>query len=247
MTWYFLVNLTGATLDKSVTLATPFTAALAMDPLTGRTGAATGSGQNAINFQLAPGQSVILRLTNAALAPNTPTWPIYVSAGPARPINGNWQITFLDGGPTIPAPLTTDSPRNWTDLGGPDTKTFAGTARYSIDFDRPADDATNWVLDLGDVRESARVTLNGQSLGTLWSLPFKAPVGTALKPGRNHLDIDVTNLAANRIRDLDIRKVNWKIMYDANIVGIDYKPLDASRWPIVPSGLVGPVTLMPVH
>jgi hypothetical protein len=69
---------------------------------------------------------------------------------------------------------------------------------------------------------------------------------TALKPGRNHLDIEVTNLAANRIRDLDINKVNWKIMYDANIVGINYQPLDASTWPIVPSGLLGPITLTPL-
>ena len=248
-TWYFITNLTGTALDKAVTLATPFSSALVMDPLTGRTGAAApvpGS-SNAVDLQLAPGQSVILRLGNQPAAPNAATWPVYASAGPAVPITGPWQITFLEGGPNLPATIATPTAKSWTDLGGPDTKAFAGTARYSVDFDRPAGDAANYMVDLGDVRESARVALNGQSLGTIWSLPFKMPISaTALKPGRNHLDIEVTNLAANRIRDLDVNKVNWKIMYDANIVGIGYQPLDASKWPIVPSGLLGPITLTPL-
>jgi len=56
----------------------------------------------------------------------------------------------------------------------------------------------------------------------------------------------VTNLSANRIRDLDVREVNWKIMHDANIVTPAYQPFDGSKWPIQPSGLLGPVTLTPV-
>ena len=68
-------------------------------------------------------------------------------------------------------------------------------------------------------------------------------VGAFLQPGRNVLELDVTNLAANRIRDMDQRKLPWKIMRDANIVNINYKPFDASSWPLQPSGLIGPVTL----
>jgi hypothetical protein len=71
-------------------------------------------------------------------------------------------------------------------------------------------------------------------------------VGPYLKAGRNVLELDVTSLAANRIRDLDRRKVDWKIMREINFVNIDYKSFDASAWPLAPSGLLGPVTLTPL-
>jgi hypothetical protein len=67
-----------------------------------------------------------------------------------------------------------------------------------------------------------------------------------LKPTGNELEIEVTNTSANRIRDLDRRGVKWKNFYDINFVNIDYKPFDASNWPLADSGLVGPVLLRPV-
>jgi hypothetical protein len=53
----------------------------------------------------------------------------------------------------------------------------------------------------------------------------------------------VTNLSANRLRDLDRREVPWRIFHDINLVNINYKPFDASVWPVMDSGLLGPVTL----
>ena len=128
-----------------------------------------------------------------------------------------------------------------------DANTFAGTARYTIEFDAPAAAADDWMLDLGDVRESAHVSINGQSVGTLWSLPFQIRVGSFIKPGKNKLEIEVTNLAANRIRDLDRRKVEWKKFHEINYVNIAYRPFDASNWPLINSGLLGPVTLVPLR
>jgi hypothetical protein len=89
------------------------------------------------------------------------------------------------------------------------------------------------------------VRLNGQDVATAWSIPFSVSVGEFLKPGRNVLELDVTNLAANRIRDMDQRKVPWKIMREINFVNINYRPFDASTWELTPSGLLGPVTLTP--
>ena len=97
------------------------------------------------------------------------------------------------------------------------------------------------------MRESARVSLNGQSLGTLWNRPFRVRLGRALRPGANVLEIEVTNLAANRIRDLDRRGVAWKRFHDIGVVNMDYKPFDASGWPLAESGLLGPVTLTPLR
>jgi hypothetical protein len=68
-----------------------------------------------------------------------------------------------------------------------------------------------------------------------------------LKPTGNKLEVEVTNVSANRIRELDRRHVQWKIFGDVNIVDVNYHPFDASDWPLANSGLLGPVTLTPIN
>src|SRR5262249_24681725 len=137
--------------------------------------------------------------------------------------------------------------KSWTVLGDDEAKRYAGTARYDIEFYGPAAKANGWLLDLGKVGDSARVKLNGQAVGTLWSIPFQANVTDKLKYGKNRLEVEVTNVGANRIADMDRRKVNWKYFYDINVVNLSYKPLDASDWPLRDSGLLGPVRLIPLR
>ena len=72
--------------------------------------------------------------------------------------------------------------------------------------------------------------------------PYQLPI-SGLRPTGNKLLIKVTNLAANRIRDMDIRNDPWRIFYDINFVNIDYKQFDASGWPVTDSGLLGPVSI----
>src|SRR5439155_7331123 len=127
-----------------------------------------------------------------------------------------------------------------------EAKRFAGTARYRIQFDAPRQSSDDWLLDLGRVCESARVRVNGQEVATLWCPPFQAHLGQFLKPGKNTLEIDVTNLAANRIADLDRRGVDWRAFHEINFVNKNYKPFDASSWPLRDSGLLGPVQLIPL-
>jgi hypothetical protein len=155
-------------------------------------------------------------------------------------------VEFIKGGPELPPPARIQIPGSWTELPGEAVKRFGGTARYRIEFDAPAQRADEWLLDLGDVRESARVRLNGRELAVAWSLPFTVRLGSVLQARGNVLEIDVTNLPANRVRDLDIRKVDWKIMKDINLASLKYKALDASQWALAPSGLLGPVRLVPL-
>ena len=160
---------------------------------------------------------------------------------------GTWKITFIEGGPTLPAGFETDTLASWTKLGDEQARRFAGTALYTITFDKPAGDVDEWVLDLGKVCESARIRLNGKSIGTLWSIPFTIPIGQFLKQGKNVLEVEVTNLTANRVADLDRRKVSWKNFYNINFVNIKYRRFDASGWPPMDSGLLGPVRLIPTY
>ena len=94
--------------------------------------------------------------------------------------------------------------------------------------------------------ESARVRLNGQEIGTVWAAPFQVRLGPLLRRGKNTLELDVTNVAANRIADLDRCGVNWKAFHEINFVNKSYKPFDASQWPLRDSGLLGPVRLVPL-
>jgi len=160
---------------------------------------------------------------------------------------GTWKVTFLEGGPTLPAGFETKTLASWTKLGDEEAKAFSGTARYTITFDKPSGDAEEWVLDLGRVCESARVRLNGKQIAALWSPPFRISVGHALHEGKNILEVEVTNLMANRIADMDRRKVNWKKFYNINMPSIKGGQLDASSWEPMNSGLLGPVQLIPCY
>jgi len=247
----YFVSLSGTdAIDGWVPLAVPATAVALLDPMTGRAGLArvrrAAAGNAEVYLQLDPGASLLLRTFDRTVT--AAPWTYRRPTGIATALGGSWSVTFVDGGPALPAPFTSDALTAWTGRGDADADRFAGTARYTLRFDTPPDatDATaGWMLDLGRVAESARVRLNGRDLGTLFARPFRVEVD-ALRPKGNVLEVEVTNLSANRVRDLDRRKVEWKVFEDINYVGIDYKPFDASGWPVRPSGLLGPVTLTPL-
>jgi hypothetical protein len=239
---YFLANLKGDAFAGWVTLGVSAAGATITDPLTGRSGAtpldATGDARARVYLQLKPGESLLVSTSTDAAA-SGPEWTWLEPAGAPEPIAGTWNIEFIKGGPELPPAITTTTLASWTALGGEAAQRFAGTARYRIEFDAPARRAAAWVLNLGDVRESARVRLNGRDVAAAWSLPFEVRLGDAFVPGRNVLQIEVTNVAANRIRDMDRRGVAWKIMREINFVNIRYEPFDASGWPLELSGLLG--------
>ena len=243
---YFISHAGATTLDGWIPLAVSAAAVAIMDPMSERTGIAqrrTGTdGQAEVYLQLEPGASLILRAFDRSVS-GAP-WPYLRPLGAPVELRGNWSVTFPAGGPVLPASFRTDTLVSWTERGDEEARRFAGTARYSIRFDAPGE-ASSYLLDLGRVAESARVRLNGQELGILFARPFRVETGPLRRTG-NELEIEVTNLSANRIRDLDVRRVPWKVFADINFVGIDYKPFDASGWPLKPSGLSGPVRLEPL-
>ena len=59
--------------------------------------------------------------------------------------------------------------------------------------------STNLLCDLGTVKESAKVKLNGKDLGVVWCHPWRVEITGAVKPGENQLEIEVVNLWPNRL------------------------------------------------
>ena len=245
---YFLANLGPDLIDGWIPLSVPVRSAVLLDPLSGKAGLLSTrhrDGLSEIYLQVPSGASLVIRTLSKSEASGN-EWPYVQPAGDPIEIKGEWHVEFLSGGPELPRPYTTNSLASWTSCEEDVYKWFSGTARYSIEFERPEAGADEWVLDLGRVCESARIRINGQDGGILWSLPFRRPVGRLVREGKNVLEVEVTNLSANRIRDHDIRKVPWKKFHDINFVNIHYRPFDASTRDLMDSGLLGPVRLMPM-
>jgi hypothetical protein len=244
---YFISNLSDQLLDQWIPMAIPFQSALILDPLSSdKSGLAVtrqNEGRSEIYLQLRPGESCIIRTFQDKKAAGLP-WTYLHKDGSPIEIRGEWNVEFIEGGPVLPSSFKTEQLASWTSSGNQEAKRFAGTAKYTIFFDIPDSQmAEYWQLDLGVVRESARIRINGHELGTLWSIPFTVQFDKYLRRGKNLLEIEVTNLSANRLRDLDQQGVNWQRYF---FVDIFYKTFDAASWPLMDSGLMGPVQLQPM-
>jgi len=161
----------------------------------------------------------------------------HVNTLPAtQKIEGPWVLKFP---PKWGAPdqVTLEKLISWADHQEEGVKHFSGTATYQKDFQWKNGNAeTKYFLDLGSVKELAQVFLNGKDLGILWKLPFRVDITKALKPGKNNLEIHITNLWPNRLigdsAQPKEKRLTWSTFEP-------YKPED----PLLPSGLLGPVNI----
>lgn len=143
---------------------------------------------------------------------------------------------------------TLDKPQTWETLGDDSAAVTMGSGAYTTTFRLSADEARRpWLIDLGDVRESAEVWVNGRFAGCAWSVPFTLDISGLLKKGDNTLRVVVTNLPANRIADMDRRGIPWRVMKDINVVDLQYHKTNYAGWAPVKSGLNGSVRLVELH
>jgi hypothetical protein len=154
----------------------------------------------------------------------------------------------------------------------PDVKYFSGTATYSttVSVDASLLGAGKRVeLNLGDVRDLVTVTVNGKRLGVLWHAPFVCDITPALKPGENTLELAVANTWHNRLvgdeqfppdfefgTDRGVERGRALKAYPDWFLKNQPRPetnrLAFVNWfyhrkdtPLIPSGLLGPVQLIP--
>ena len=165
--------------------------------------------------------------------------PIYLQ-------NNGWQLHFKNGGPQIPASKQMTDIRPWTSYTeDPATQSFSGTGVYTSSF-TIKNKAADYLLQLDKLYESARIIINGKDAGLIWSLPYELRVGKYLKEGKNTISIEVCNLMANRIREMDRKGEPWRNYHEINFVNINYTQFDAAQWKVQPSGIDGEVKLIPV-
>ena len=140
--------------------------------------------------------------------------------------------------------FTLDKLQTWESLDD-NTKVTMGTGVYTTHIKLTKKELVGrWQIDLGNVRESARVIINGHFIGCAWSVPFVLDCKNTLKAGDNEIRIEVTNLPANRIADYDRKGIKWRKMEEINVVDINYKRTTYDAWEPVPSGLNSEVCLI---
>jgi hypothetical protein len=246
--FYFIVNLTGNDIDTIVSVETPYKIGVMMNPLNGESGkiaVTTPAGKTSFRIQLKSGESVLLKLSDKPETMNN--WKYRETAGAAVSLkNNNWQLHFKAGGPKLPADKKMKPLQPWTNFTEDSaTQSFSGTGVYSTSFTLKNKGA-DYLLQLDKLHESARVIVNGKDAGLIWSLPYEMKIGKYLKAGTNTISIEVCNLMANRIRNMDRNGMVWRNYHEINFVNINYKNFDASGWTVQVSGLEGDVRVVPL-
>lgn len=247
--YYYLVNHTAQKVDGYIPLNVQAASVMILDPQTGNSGLAETRDENgkiSVRMQIDPGNTLILQTSKEKIL-NSSNWKYIESYGTPVAVSGKWKLKFTDGGSVLPKSQTLTNLISWTALSDENAKIFSGRGEYTTTFQLTLKSGDDYILDLGDVRESARVWVNGIEAGILWHVPFKVNIGQFLKNGKNTLRIEIANLMANRIIDLDKRKVVWRIFNEINFIDLYYTPFDASSWEPMASGLLGPVTITPVN
>jgi len=248
-TW-FVVNTGDGAFEGWLPLNAQASSAGIFNPMTGVSGLANirNSGKNSIEVytRLSPGESIIIETFNNPV--KAEPYPYYDALSSPAGITGTWKVEFIKGGPSLPPSGSVEKLISWTQFGGDVHKDFSGSARYSISFVRPKERADAWVLDLGEVKESATVFLNGKKIATLIGPDFRVVLDKKQVKARNNLEIVVSNLMANRIAYMDRNSIGWKKFYNINMAARLKENnrnglFDASAWAPMESGLMGPVTI----
>ena len=197
---------------------------------------AIANGRTTIPLHLEPWGSVFVVFRKAA-ASESHKLPLVVDTKLAT-VDGPWKVSFqTDRG--APASITLDKLTSWSDSTDAGVKYFSGAGTYTQSLQAAAGwftPGTRLWLDLGDVKNLASVTVNGKTLGVVWHAPYRVDVTSALKPGTNTISVKVINAWVNRLIG-DLQPGATKYTY------ADVAPYKADS-PLLPSGLLGPVTVI---
>ncbi|MBE9586644.1 glycosyl hydrolase [Mucilaginibacter sp. JRF] len=177
-----------------------------------------------------------------------------------KDLSTNWQVAFDTkwGGP---AKIDFKELKDWSTMENQGIKYYSGIAVYTKVFDIDKAmyaDKGNYYLNLGEVKNIARVKLNGKDLGVVWTAPWRVNISSALKQKNNVLEIEIANLWPNRMIG------DAKLPYDGPQNGqwpdwlINGKPRPTKRHSfasntvydakskLLPSGLLGPVNIVQI-
>lgn len=151
-------------------------------------------------------------------------------------VSSPWQVDFEKGKRGPEEAVTFPALQDWTESTDPSIRYFSGKAIYTnrITLDKLPQKAL--YLDLGKVMVMAKVKINGQYVGGVWTTPYRLPVGDFLRKGENLIEVEVVNNWRNRlIGDASLPEKERGTWTNVN-------PWNAES-PLQSSGLIGPVEI----
>ncbi len=272
---YFLSNQTEQELSLNVSFRVTGLVPERWDPdsagISGVKGCREEKGRTIVPLKLSPRESAFVYFRKDGTAvPAADDLPVRGTLD----LNGPWSVAFSAerGGPA--QEVSFPKLVSWTESQDPAISHYSGIARYSTTVDVPEamlQSGGRAVINLGDVKEIARVTVNGKTLPECWKPPFLRDITGALRPGKNEVVIDVANLWVNRMIGDEAEPADLQWGKEGFVTGHGSKgfPLlgypewlakdlprpsqgrkSFSSWgyfhkedPLQPSGLLGPVTI----
>jgi hypothetical protein len=171
-------------------------------------------------------------------------------------LKGPWSVAF-DTAWGGPAKVRFDSLYDWTHSKVDGIRYYSGEVHYKKIFDlgRRGRRKERLYLDLGTVRDMARVRLNGKDLGVVWTAPWRVDITDVVRERGNQLDITVANRWPNRLigderlPDDGIKDGKWpewllkglpRTSGRRTFTTFRHYTKDS---PLLPSGLLGPVII----
>ena len=152
-------------------------------------------------------------------------------------IDTPWTVAFQEkkGGPE--APVTFDTLYDWTTSDDPRIKYFSGDATYTNSFKLKKLPQGEVYVDLGKVMVMAKVKVNGEYAGGVWTAPYRLNITNLLRKGVNTIEVKVVNCWRNRvIGEKEAIPANERFTFQT----ATYLNKDSE---LQPSGLLGPVEL----
>ena len=233
---YFVRNGSGRASVHRVTFRARAAHVEFWDPVTGDVSEApavrSADDRTTVNIDLPPFGSTFVVFSQEGAADAA---PVMHEASVQPVVTDGWQVRFQPGRGAPTLPVSVRELTSWTEWPQPEVRYFAGSATYRAEVGAPERRVGEQVfLRFTDVREIARVRVNGHDAGTVWAKPLEIRVDPWLRPGSNSLEIEVTNLWPNRIIG-DARPGSKERFTKTNIRS--YRA-DSQ---LLPSGLIGPV------
>ena len=231
------------------------------DPFSGESRALPRSQD--IEFQLAPYESRLVFFSDAGAAaqPAQPSVPIKTVN-----LSADWQVAFEDAPGNS---IAMQSLTSWATM--PQRQFYSGRATYRKQLTLSAADlrhGNSLTLNFGKgtpiplpdplrapnmraylespIRDAAQVFVNGKSAGYIWHPPYEVNITSFVHAGPNEIKVIVGNTAINTIAGHplpDYRLLNARY-------GVRFIPQDMNNLKPLPSGMLGPVTLIesrPAH
>ncbi|WP_303208009.1 glycosyl hydrolase [Bacteroides oleiciplenus] len=154
-----------------------------------------------------------------------------------------WMVTFehdsIKRGPS--EPVIFHELKDWTECDDERIRYYSGTAVYSTILTLgKVPKNQKLYLDLGDLSAMAKVKVNGEYVGGVWTSPYQLEVTGKLRKGKNKLEVEVVNTWMNRLIG------DHRLAPEERIVKTDNNHWKADS-PLQPSGLLGPVSILSIE